>query len=91
MRTLIRPLIRPRNRRSQNQPLPARVDYRVGPFIRGNATICSPSGAFDERLVWAEDAEGIYLAVLTALDALRRETGRPVEPEHILHEDLVPA
>ena len=35
--------------------------------------------------------EGIYLAVLTALDALRRETGRPVEPEHVLHEDLVPA
>jgi hypothetical protein len=37
----------------------------------------------------AEDAEGIYLAALTALDALRRETGRQIVAEHVLHEDLV--
>ena len=85
----MRALIRPRNR--QNQPLLARVDYRVGPFVRWTATICSPIGEFTDRVVWAEDAEGIYLAALTALDALRRETGRLVEAEHDLHEDLVPA
>lgn len=84
----MRTLIRPRNR---NQPLPARVDYRVGPFIRWTATLSSPTGQFAERVVWGEDAEGIYLAALTALDALRRETRRPVEAEHVLHEDLVPA
>lgn len=84
-------LIKPRNRRSQNQPLPARVDYRVGPLIRWNATISSPHGEFAERMVWAEDAEGTYLAALTALDALRRETNRQVAADHVLHEDLVPA
>jgi hypothetical protein len=84
-------VITPRNRRSRNQPLPVRVDYRVGPVIRWNATISSPHGEFAARMVWAEDAEGIYLAALTALDALRRESGRTVEPEHVLHEDLVPA
>ncbi len=87
----MRTLIRPRHRRSQDQPLPARVDYRVGPFIRWSATLTSPAGEFAERIVWAEDAEGIYLAALTALDALRRETGRLIEAEHVLHEDLVPA
>lgn len=87
----MRNLTRPRNRGSQDSPLPARVDYRVGPFIRWNATISSPAGEFDERMVWAEDAEGIYLAALGALDDVRRETGRLLEPEHILHEELVSA
>lgn len=84
----MRNIIRPRARRT-NQPLAACVDYRVGPFIRWNATITSPTGEFDDRMVWAEDAEGIYLAALTALDELRRETGRQIEPEHILHEEPV--
>jgi len=84
----MRKLIRPRTRRTA-EPLAARVDYRVGPFIRWNATLTSPHGEFEDAIVWAEDAEGIYLAALTALDALRRETGRQIEAEHVLHEELV--
>ena len=84
----MRNLLRPRNRRT-HEPLAARVDYRVGPFIRWNATVSSPDGEFVDAIVWAEDAEGIYLAALTALDALRRETGRQIEAEHVLHEELV--
>lgn len=83
----MRKLIRPRRRTTE--PLAVRVDYRVGPFIRWCATISSPDGEFDDAMVWAEDAEGIYLAALTALDALRRETGRQIAAEHVLHEDLV--
>jgi hypothetical protein len=84
----MRKLLRPRTRRTA-EPLATRVDYRVGPFIRWCATISSPDGEFEESTVWAEDAEGIYLAALTALDALRRETGRQIEAEHVLHEELV--
>ncbi len=75
---------RPRER----GPLLAVVDYRVGPFIRWTATISSSEDAFDLRVVRAEDAEGIYLAVLAALDEVRRATGRRVEADHVLHEDL---
>ena len=81
----MRKLIRPRRTR---EPLAARVDYRVGPFIRWNATVSSPAGEFATTMVWAEDAEGIYLAALTALDTLRRETGRRLEAEHVLHEEF---
>jgi hypothetical protein len=83
----MRKLIRPRRRTTA--PLAARVDYRVGPFVRWCATVSSPDGEFEETMLRAEDAEGIYLAALTALDALRRETGRQIVAEHVLHEDLV--
>lgn len=84
----MRKLVRPRNRRA-TEPLASRVDYRVGPFIRWCATVTSPHGEFDDATVWAEDAEGIYLAALTALDALRRRTGRQISAEHVLHDELV--
>lgn len=92
-RNLLMPALpRPRfARRRARTPLAAVVDYRVGPFIRWSATVSSPAGEFDLRVVVAADAEGIYLAALTALDDLRRETGRLVEAEHVLHDDLVPA
>lgn len=92
MRALPRPRLplRAARRRSRG-PVAAVVDYRVGPFVRWSATVSSPAAEFDVRVVVAEDAEGIYLAALTALDELRRETGRLVEAEHVLHEDLVPA
>lgn len=80
-----------RRARRTRGPLPAVVDYRVAPFVRWCATVSSPTGEFDERAVLAGDAEGIYLAALAALDDLRRETGRLVEAEHVLHEDLIPA
>ena len=84
----MRKLLRPRSRRAA-QPLAVRVDYRVGPFIRWCATLSSPLGEFEDSMVWAEDAEGIYLAALTALDALRRDSGRQIEAEHVPHEELV--
>ena len=86
----MRKLLRARVRRTA-QPLAVRVDYRVGPFIRWCATVTSPHGEFDDAIVWAEDAEGIYLAALTALDVLRRETSRRIEAEHVLHDELVGA
>lgn len=72
-------------------PVLAVVDYRVRPFVRWCATVSSPTGDFSERVVLAVDAEGIYLAALAALDDLRRETGRLVEAEHVLHENLISA
>ncbi|WP_019877894.1 hypothetical protein [Sporichthya polymorpha] len=80
-----------RSARRAPAPLLAVVDYRVGPFVRWCATVTSPTGEFSERVVLAVDAEGIYLAALAALDDLRRESGRQVEAEHVLHEDLIPA
>ena len=83
----MRKLLRARVRRTA-QPLAVRVDYRVGPFIRWCATLSSPFGEFEESMVWAEDAEGIYLAALTALDVLRRDSGRQIDAQHVLHEEL---
>lgn len=92
MRALPRPRLPLRAvRRRTRGPIAAVVEYRVGPFIRWRATVSSPAGEFDVRVVVAEDAEGIYLAALTALDELRPGTGRLVEAEHVLREDLVPA
>ena len=91
MRALPRPRLSFRTARRARGPLRVTVDYRVGPFVRWCATVSSPVGEFEDRVVWAVDAEGIYLAALAALDDLRRQTGRRVEAEHVLHEDLIPA
>ena len=68
--------------------LPAVVDYRLGRFGGWTATLRSTENRFPTRSVHAPDAEGIYLAVLGALDAVRVETGRLIDSDHIVHDDF---
>jgi hypothetical protein len=61
------------------------VEYRLSSSSGWTATLRSVEGSFPTRNVHARDAEGIFIAVLMAIEALRVESGRLVETEQIVY------
>lgn len=81
--------VKPRSHRAPH-PEPAAlqvvVEYRLRWPSGWTATLRPADGSFRTRTVQAGDSEGIFIAVLMAVEALRAEHGRPVETVQIVHD-----